>query len=250
MIDTKKLYDLHINEVKIQRSAARGFMPFICSLIDDIQRVSLISSYVELGVAGAGSHKRYAEASTDVAIYGIERFHPSMTDIATYSREIESYNNAVKIMEEFPNIEVLFGESAYDHTAPEKLSKLSNKTHYDLINDDAATDWPRMRHSLDVWKNSVADHGAFITEVPDGMGVESWWNRTREEHIANYDELAKDGLVVFDLECDKLIPPGYEKDYDAHFFGLWMPNWDVATNTIEKYRSQIVSGVANIKYHE
>jgi len=246
MIDTKKLYDLHINEVKIQRSAARGFLPFICSLIDDIQLVAPISSYVELGVASAGSHERYAQASIDVAIYGVERFHPNMTDIATYSREIESYNNAVKIIEEFPNIEVLFGESAYDYTAPEKLSKLSNKTHYDLINDDAATDWPRMRYSLDVWKNSVADHGAFITEVPDGMGVESWWNRTREQHIENFNELAGDGLVVFDLECDKIVVPGHEKDWDSHFLGLWMPDWNIAKNTIKKYEHNVVAGLSNI----
>lgn len=247
MIDTKKLYDLHINEVKIQRSAARGFLPFICSLIDDIQRAAPISSYVELGVAGAGSHKRYAQASNDVAIYGVERFHPNMTDIATYAREIESYNNAVKIMEEFPNIKVLFGESAYDYSTPEKLSKLSNRTQYDLINDDAATDWPRMRYSLDVWKKSVADHGAYITEVPDGMGVESWWNMTREQHIENFNELAGDGLVVFDLECDKIVVPGYEKDWDSHFLGLWAPNWDIIKETLEKYEHTIVAGYENIK---
>lgn len=248
MINTSKLYELHINEVKIQRSAARGFMPFICSLIDDIQAVTPISSYIELGVAGAGSHKRYAQASSHMEIYGVERFHPSMTDIATFDREIESYSNAMEIMAEYPNIKVLFGESAYDYLTPAKLSQVSNRTHYDLINDDAATDWPRMRHSLSVWKNSVAEHGAYITEVPDGMGVDSWWSMSREQHIENFNELASDGLVVFDLECDKIVVPGHEKDWDSHFFGLWMPDWNVGKNTIEKYRSQIVSGVDNVKY--
>lgn len=246
MIDTKKLYELHINEVKIQRSAARGFMPFICSLIDDIQNIKPISSYVELGVSGAGSHKRYAKASVGVEIYGVERFHPSMTDIATYATEIKSYNNAVKIMEDFPSIKVLFGESAYDYSTTEKLSKLSNRTQYDLINDDAATDWPRMRNSLNVWRDSVADHGAYITEVPDGMGVESWWNMSRAEHLANFNELAKDGLVVFDMEEYKHVVPGFEQDWNAHFIGFWAPDWKNFKSTVEKFQHNIVAGDANL----
>lgn len=247
MIDTKKLYDLHINEVKIQRSAARGFMPFICSLIDDIQNIAPISSYVELGMGGGGSHRRYAQASNDVAIYGVERFHPSMTDIATYDDEMVAYANAVKTMNIYPNIQCLFGASAYEYDTPERLKELSGLEKYDLINDDAATDWPRMRNSLNVWRNSVANHGAYITEVPDGNGVESWWNTSREQHIENFNELASDGLVVFDLECDKIVVQGHEKEWNSHFFGLWLPDWNIAKNTIKKYEHTIVAGKENWK---
>lgn len=247
MIDTKKLYELHINEVKIQRSGARGFIPFICSLIDDIQNIKPISSYLELGVAGCGSHKRYAQASTDVNVYGIERFHPSMTDIATFDREMEGYKNAVKIMKEYPIIQCLFNVSAYEYDTPSKLQELSGLKKYDLINDDAATDWPRMRNSLNVWRDSVSDHGAYITEVPDGMGVERWWNMSREQHIENFNELAGDGLVVFDMEEYKHVVRGFEKDWDAHFIGLWMPDWNIAKNTIKKYEHNIVAGKENWK---
>ena len=246
MIDTTKLYDLHINEVKIQRSAARGFMPFICSVIDDIQRTQPITRYLELGMSGGGSHRRYAEASSNIEIFAVERFHPDMTEIPTYPREIMVYQNAQSTLMEYPNIKCLYGTNAYDHDTPEKLSKISGHNSYDLINDDAATDWPRMRNSLNVWRNSVAEHGAYITEVPDGMGVERWWNMSREQHIENFNELAKDGLVVFDLEEYKHIVPGFEQDWNAHFIGFWAPNWKNFKSTLAKFQHNIVAGEVNL----
>jgi hypothetical protein len=250
MIDTKKLYELHINEVKIQRTAARGFMQFMCSIIDDIQNVKPVVNYLELGVSGAGAHSRFSKAGTP-NVYGVERVHPDkIKGIATEENDMHSYNTAMQVINECGNITVLFGESAYAETTPIQLSELSGIPQYDIVNDDAATDWPRMRHSLAVWKTSIDPNGAFFTEVPDGMGVESWWAMSREDHINNYKELAQDGLVVFDLECDKIVVPGFEKDWDAHFFGLWMPNWNIGKRTIENYRHAIVAGHENINYGE
>lgn len=252
MIDANLLLDFFLGKVpnrhKIPRKAARGFYNFYHDFYTEVQTHKQINSYLELGIAGGNAHEMIAYCSSpDTKIFGVERFHPSMTDIPTYESEISGYNNFKRLVTDiYPNVTALHGVSAYESETVGKLQEVSGLEKYDIIVDDAATDWPRMRNSLNVWRDSVGL--AFMTEVPDGMGVASWWAMSHQDHMDNYQLIAKDGLVIFNHEPDKIVLEGRERDFDSHYHGLWMPDWNLARNTIEKYRDRIVAGEENIVY--
>lgn len=247
MINTTKYKEITL-DMKITRKAARGFVPFTIDFIDELQQNNEIKHLLELGIAGGGSqaHFGHATVGTDVTIYGIDLLDLN-EDLTVYD---ESYHDVKEdtdaILERFSNIKFRWATDAYDPDTPELVLNEWGLDKFDIVIDDAAVDWPIMKYSLPVWKNYTKL--AYMTHVPDGMGVESWWARTREQHIENFNELAPYGLVVFDLEQDKNVVPGHERDWDSHFMGIWLPDWSLAKNTIEKYRHCIVSGESNIEF--
>ncbi len=246
MIDTKK-YLRQVRDKKTTRQAARGMVNFLALLFDEIQTRKPIESLLELGIAGGGSHRNFASAmdSTD-KIYGIDIFNLETKNYLNAGKPYHSMGETLsRVTSEHGNIHFIWDTDVYDPLTPDIVKDTWNVDGFDVIIDDAGTDWPRMRYSLPIWKKSVRD--AYITLVPDGNGVDAFWNLSHEDHMENYNELSKAGLVVFNLEHEKVIVAGKEQLYNAHYIGLWLPDWSVAQNTIEKYSDYIVAGKANIK---
>jgi len=223
-------------EIKITRQAARGFIPFVVDLYNELQESNHIEldSLMELGIAGAGSQRHYAISGMP-NVYGI--------DIQTPETEFKNYTgafaHATKVSEEFPQINLMFGTDAYAPETPQRSNEYFNRQgKYDIVIDDAATDWPRMLPSLPTWRDHTKY--AYLSFVPDGMGVERWWNMSEEEHFSNLREQEEQGMLIFDFSHFKQIVPGQEKNWNSHYMGIWMPNWELGRKTITKYKEYIL----------
>ena len=236
---------------KEDRLSYRGLMPFYQSLFTDCQPTEdHFRVILELGIGGGGAHKKKADSCDSFhKIGGVERFHPElMPDIGSFELENESYESAMSHLQTTNNLYFLHGVDAYDPDTVDKILSYMEEDKIDLMIDDAATDWPRQKDSLPIWQRAVSDHGIYISEVPDGMGVPAWWNMTREQHIDNFTELAEYGLVTFDFEEYHRIVKPEDEIYNAHFMGIWCPDWNLYKPTIEKFRHCIVAGSENINY--
>jgi hypothetical protein len=254
MLDIDKYFDTVVLDTpthnKITRTAARGMSYFYVDLFKEIQQHREVTSLLELGISGGASHEKWAAGVTiedgkhTCDIYGIDILDWEQSDFSKNPSYAGFQEQALRTQHEWPFIKYMWGTSAYDAETPVKAISEWNTSGFDIVVDDAATDWPRMKYSLPVWKDYV--NMCYISEVPDGMGVQSFWDMTREEHLNNFNELADFGLVVLDLEPYKNIPQGFEQAYNAHFMGWWMPDWSIARNTIEKYRDCIIAGGHNI----
>lgn len=247
-----KEFEYRFKTFKQDRMTKRGFCDFYVSLYELCQPTSEhFHTIVEAGVSGGGTHEKIARCiiDGDHVIGGIELFHPSVYKEGypqqQYDRQMDDYRLALSKAEEFPCIKFLHNTSAYDDETPQKILDLMEVDSIDLFIDDAATDWPRMQNSLPLWKNYISDHGIYCTEVPDGMGVDTWWNMTHNQHMQNFQDLAKHGMVIFDMEEYKTSD---EKDWNAHYFGVWTKDWNLYKPVIEKFKHNLVIGQENIKY--
>lgn len=229
-------YNEITNTFKVTRHASRGFIPFVVDLYTELQSRDdrQLDSLLELGIAGAGSQRHYAISGMP-NVYGI--------DIQTQATEFKQYTGAFahasKVCEEFPQIKLMFGTDAYAPDTPQRSNEYFNRQgKYDIVIDDAATDWPVMFPGLPLWRDYTKY--AYLSFAPDGMGVESWWNTSEEEHFSNLRQQEEQGMLIFDFSSLKKIVPGQEKNWNAHYMGIWMPDWQLARKTIEKYKDYIL----------
>jgi hypothetical protein len=236
---------------KEDRLSYRGLMPFYQKLFTDCQPTTdHFRVIVELGIGGGGSFKKKADAADGFhKIGGVERFHPElMPNIGSFELENDDYLCSLTHLETTDNLYFLHGKDAYQPSTVDDILEFMGEERIDLLIDDAATEWPRQKESLPIWRRAVSDHGIYISEVPDGMGVPSWWAMTREQHISNFQELAEYGLVTFDFEEYHRITLPEHEIYNAHFLSIWCPNWDLYRPVIEEFKHCIVAGEENVRY--
>lgn len=241
MLNIKK-YHQYTTEMKTTRHAARGLLNLSIPLLDGIHNylhnydISGIESVLELGVGGGGAHQTYAQCGIE-HVYGIEVADPNNPKHSNYF-SIQG-PHLEQVIDKFPNIKISLATDAYHPDTPDKVAKLWDKPgKYDIIVDDAANGWPVMKNSLPVWKDKVGY--AFISYTPDGYGISSWWDMTPQDHLDNFRLLEEQGMLVFDMSPYKNVVPGKEKDWNAHWVGLWMPNWQMGAKAIEPFLPNLV----------
>lgn len=227
----------------VSRKSRRGFLNFYIDIMPLVERNDLC----EIGISGSGNQIAWNEYGFKNVV-GIDVVdYPNMTyrkngapldeEAAAkwYKKLHTGYSEIYMNYPDRDKIELYYGYSGYVKEDIDSVISQSRSKSFDIVIDDGATGWPTMEPGLDNWKSYIKSNGLYVTETPDGNGTDQWRSVSTEEHLSNYRELAKKGMMVYNMKEYQLEDAKDDINSSSTYIGVWSPNMEHFQEVLKKY---------------
>ena len=244
------------------RPLIRGFSPIVGDLIERLSETQDITSVLELGIGGGGSHEKWAQAGADI-VGGIELFHPDVVnELIGGANMQEFWHQSYKFLHEstIPQNGQRFKEpcvyrfshglDVYADETPKEYHNQHGIDEWHIICDDSANGVNLQHPFVPLWKDYLSQNGIMISMNPNGYGTDEARCASWSDNVNMFREHSQHGMVIFD--CMPFVKDSWQHEqYGSIASGRWMgvytPNMDLYRDIYLKYEEHVVEGDSFLK---